>query len=213
MLPCPAKAFVECDGLEFYPATHVGYNQLVKNYDGYTNLWTTGGDIYVGVPSKLLASSGCSDQAQFRLSGEYLPMKVPAGNNGLSEQVATLTFGGIFRFGSPLLKEVEVASPYIGLGAGLIWDMLTVNTPATGRIDRSAREFDLQLSVGLFSANFLNLFRINPEVRLHGTVVPNGIALNAEYLVGFVVTPDFGGRRSHRHSKKTDAPKKETHEN
>jgi hypothetical protein len=181
-------------GLRFYPGFHSGFNHLVRNYEGYGSLWLAGLDLNLLTSTRNRGNdSACSDRIMLRLSMDYAPLKVPDGNYGLSEQIVNPYFSVVYRFGSPLMSRLNAWTPFVGAGAGAVFDMVKLDTPATGAASGTATLFDISVTGGVLGPELFEAVRFTPEVRVHLTGVPNGWALNAVYMVGLTYAPQGDG--------------------
>jgi hypothetical protein len=168
---------------DVFPAANIGYNQLLKGYQGYENLGNAGVDLYVlRRPPEVEEPKG-SDRLGFRISADYFPLQVPEGVYNTTEDIFSLNAAVLYRFYSLYRPEQTQYIPFVGIGAGAYRDVVTVDTPASGKVSGTHSYLGFSGSLGVFLP-VMGAVRFAPEIRLHALRIPdNGLALNMTYQV------------------------------
>jgi hypothetical protein len=196
-------------GSHWFAGTHGGYNYLVKGYTGYTNMWIAGVDMYYYAINESRDQRGnvdCKDAMMARISLDYAPLTVPAGNYGLSEDNIFFDLSILYRVGPPPSGTLKQWVPFVGGGFGVTLARTKLNTPATGELSGTAGQFTLSASLGIFSPEVFSSLHLTPELRMHGTLVPGGIAYNLALQIGLSYWPS----QSVREQVKRIKPKSES---
>ncbi|HUP57390.1 MAG TPA: hypothetical protein VM598_08060 [Bdellovibrionota bacterium] len=179
-------------GSHWLAGTHAGYNYLVKGYTGYTNLWIAGVDLLYYAISETRddrRNSVCKDSLMARFSFEYAPLKVPDGNYGLSEDNIFIDMSILYRIGPPPSGTLAQWVPFVGGGLGVAIARTSLTTPATGSVSGSSGQFALSASLGIYSPEVFSSLHLTPELRMHGALVPQGIAYNLAIQIGLTYWP------------------------
>jgi len=173
------------------PTISVGYNKLLVGYEGYGNNFNLGGDVYLEAPRETRFPSVWHHNFLFRVSAEHFPMKVPEGVLGLKEDIFSLNGALLYQFRTIDGLKGSNWVPFVGLGMGLYVDRVSLDTPATGKINSSHNSVGLNGSIGLRMPRmkFIIPFRLIPEVRYHRIQVPRGWVTNATYQLGISFWP------------------------
>lgn len=150
------------------PALNVGYNKLLKGYDGYKNLGNAGADLYIHNPQEKVGDFDWSDHFAFRFSFDYFPLQVPEGVNGVTEDIFAYSGAVIYKF----FRKGDLNPrwiPMLGVGAGLYEDRITLDTKATGKVTGKQKLFGENASLALVTPEVKLLIpvRFIPEVRYH----------------------------------------------
>jgi hypothetical protein len=171
----------------------LGYNQLIKGYKGYSNLGSAGIDLWVRPVRPRVEAPSFRYNFLFRLSAEYLPMKVPDGNYGLQEDMFDATASVLYRLRSFAGPEADHWIPFTGLGGGVYSDWTRLDTPASGKISGMHHYSGAVFSLGAFSPRWRNIFQFVPEVRFHMLRIPDSKwSMNLVYQAGLYY--EFGRR-------------------
>jgi len=133
----------------FAPAINGGKNKLLKGYEGYDDLGNAGVDLYISRVKDGI-KSGWADNILSRLSFDYFPLQVPKGVLNLEEDMFSVNFSLLYQFKKPDNFDVPRFIPFLGVGIGTYQDRVTLNSPATGRVEGKTNSFGLLASVGLF---------------------------------------------------------------
>jgi hypothetical protein len=176
----------------FMPAVNGGYHQLIEGYDGYSDLGNAGLDLYIG-RSPAPEEFTMEDRVMLRISADYFPLQVPEGTNGLEEDVYALTASAVVKMHSSLRSELRQWVPFLGFGAGMYWDYVTLDTPASGKVSGTHNIPGFNVSVGVMSPA-AGILRLVPEVRFHALRTPgnnwaHSVAYQAALLFAFGAQP------------------------
>jgi hypothetical protein len=149
---------------QFIPEVFGGYNQLISGYHGYKNLGNVGVGLWMRpVTTSPEEPSWYTNNVFFRVFAEWMPLQVPEGNYGLTEDLYDASAQFVYKF-----DEERDGSwiPFLGLGAGGYQDRLTLDTPASGKVTGTHSFFGLNASLGLFTPA-MGPFRLASEARYH----------------------------------------------
>lgn len=156
---------------KMYVSGFAGYNMLLSGYDGYSNLGNGGVEFWLQPYSLSMEEPNwATNRFYFRMSAEWMPLQVPKGNYGLTEDIYAGLVQIVYRFRQ---EDKGVWSPYVAFGGGQYLDRLTLDTPATGKVSGSHSFFGLNGSVGLFLPP-AGPFRLAAEARYHRLRGPDG---------------------------------------
>lgn len=154
-----------------YVAAFAGYNMLIDGYEGYKNLGNAGVELWLQpYDVSIEEPTWRTNRFYFRLSAEWMPLQVPAGNYGITEDIYAGTAQIIYRF---RMEDRGEWSPFIGFGAGQYIDRITLDTPASGKVSGNHSHFGMNGSAGIFLPP-VGPFRLAAEARYHRLRGPDG---------------------------------------
>lgn len=170
------------------PAVGLGYNNMMKGYDGYENLGNFGLDFYIQRRSGHKDSWGRN--LYLRLSMDYAPLQVPEGNNGLTEDLYGANASLLYMF-NKIGRFRPSWIPFIGGGYGAYRDVVELDTRATGKITTKESYHGFVASFGVSLPNMkLGIpFRLIPEIRYHQYKTLEEPASHMTYQLGIMFWP------------------------
>jgi len=149
------------------PGINGGLNKMVSGYDNYEDLGKVGIDVYFRPPLPTVGALTWKDKMMFRASVDYFPLQVPDGTFGLTEDIYALTGTMIIKRQNFFFDEADQLIPFLGIGAGIYWDRIELDTPASGKVTGMDAYFGVTGSFGFLFPTVSNL-QFVPEIRFHG---------------------------------------------
>ena len=177
--------------IRLIPAFNFGLNKLGKGYEGYEDIGKAGLDLYIQPFRPATVPTRAKHNMLLRFSFDYLPLQVPKQNAGLKEDMYSLNLALVYQFHRLNLQSEQQWLPFVSLGYGSYYDVVKLNTPATGRIQSRRQYPGFSASVGMALPWFKNFpVRVIPEIRYNRVKVVDETTTNIIYQVGLAYWPE-----------------------
>ncbi|MBI5555522.1 MAG: outer membrane beta-barrel protein [Elusimicrobia bacterium] len=151
-----------------------GENFLVDGYKKYKNNLSAKIELRIG-----LANAGARPNMFVTMNYDYMPLIMPAGLYGMSEKITSFNAG--FLYGFDAQNKINL---FIGPGAGFYYDLITLDTPASGKLEHEYSFFGYNITAGFNYYVAENLVLI-PEIRYHLIREPGSFyATNMIFQIG-----------------------------
>lgn len=149
----------------FSPAVSAGYSDMLYGYERYQNSPSGGVDLYMRPPIPQFPN--WTHRLVGRLSADYFALSVPPEIKGVTEDLISLNASVIYRWmGFEGKPEHERWIPFVGGGAGVYQDRITMEHPIYGDVKGHETYLGFLGCGGIMLPTFGNL-RLIPEVRYH----------------------------------------------
>lgn len=174
----------EKTSIRLIPGINVGYNKLLKGYDGYEDLGNVGVDLNIQPWKAAAYPTRIKNNLLLRLSYDYFPLQVPKQNAGLEEDLSSINMAIVYQFHRLNRQADQRWLPFFSLGYGRYFDVVTLDTKATGKRTARRQYSGYVASIGLALPWFQDFpIRVVPEIRYHHVKVVDDAATNMTYQV------------------------------
>jgi hypothetical protein len=144
---------------------YAGWVRPGHGYPRYEDYGDAGVDFYLRPP--VSDEPSLKNHYLIRLSADYVPLSLPPTANGITQELYSVNAAYVYYFARLNRPTAEVWAPFLGAGAGLYFDHISLDTPASGKVGSTDNHFGYHLSLGYFSPRFKNRWRLVPELRWH----------------------------------------------
>ncbi|MDD5492240.1 MAG: hypothetical protein PHV60_06135, partial [bacterium] len=142
--------------LIFSGGGYLGRNKLISGYKDYTDNYSGHLELRMG-----LAAVKERPDILFSLNYDYMPMILPDGIYGMSERIASINLNAYYVF-----YAQRKLNFFVGPGVGYYLDLLSMDTPASGKLEYQYRFVGFNLGIGgqYYIDKFITLI---PLLRYH----------------------------------------------
>lgn len=160
--------------LVFSGGGYAGENFLIDGYKKYKNNFSGNMEFRIGI-----ANAAAKPNMIVAVNYDYMPLIMPDGLYGMSEKITSFNAGFLYCFDAQNTIDL-----FIGPGAGFYYDLITLDTPASGKLEHEYSFFGYNVTAGINYYVSDNLVLI-PEIRYHLIREPgNFYATNMVFQIG-----------------------------